>query len=290
MRELRLAESAGFCFGVRRSVEMAERLLAENGSCLSLGELIHNEDVVNALCKKGMRIIRSPQEAQPGDRVLIRAHGAAENVYRELEERNASVTDATCPKVKAIHTIVRRAREEGRFVIIIGMRQHPEVEAIRGWCGEHEVFENAAELEDWLNKNPVFWKKSISAVVQTTQTHNNFNECCEIIKKRCTNAKISDTICLATFTRQEEAASLAAGCDAMVVIGGKHSANSVHLAQICREHCGAVQFIERTDELDLDALRKADVVGLTAGASTPAWIIKEVRNKMDEIKEEIKVE
>ena len=151
MRELRLAESAGFCFGVRRSVEMAERLLAENGSCLSLGELIHNEDVVNALCKKGMRIIRSPQEAQPGDRVLIRAHGAAENVYRELEERNASVTDATCPKVKAIHTIVRRAREEGRFVIIIGMRQHPEVEAIRGWCGEHEVFENAAELEDWLN-------------------------------------------------------------------------------------------------------------------------------------------
>ena len=291
MRELRVAESAGFCFGVRRSVEMAEKLLGECGACLSLGELIHNEDVVEALRRKGMRVIQTPEEAGPGDRVLIRAHGVAESVYERLSALGAEITDATCPKVRAIHTIVCRAREEGRFVVIIGMRRHPEVEAICGWCGEHEVFENAEELSAWLNKNPDFWKKPISAVVQTTQTRNNFNECCEIIKKRCTNAKISDTICLATFTRQEEAASLASGCDAMVVIGGKHSANSVHLAQICREHCAQVQFIERTEELDLEALRGAAVVGLTAGASTPAWRIKEVRNKMsDEIKDEIKVE
>ena len=287
MRELRVAESAGFCFGVKRSVEMAETLLDESGSCLSLGQLIHNEDVVRALCEKGMRDIASPDEVEAGDRVLIRAHGAAESVYRQLERAGAEVVDATCPKVRAIHTIVRRAREEGRFVVIIGMREHPEVEAICGWCGEHAVFENAEELCNWLNIYPDFWKKPISVVVQTTQTRNNFNECCEIIKKRCTNAKISDTICLATFTRQEEAASLASGCDAMVVIGGRHSANSVHLAQICREHCERVQFIERTDELDLDSLKDAAVVGLTAWASTPAWIIKEVRNKMSD---EIKVE
>ena len=125
-------------------------------------------------------------------------------------------------------------------------------------------------------------------VVQTTQTRSNFNECCEIIKKRCTNAKISDTICNATFTRQEEAAEIASECDAMVVIGGKHSANSIHLAQICGENCGNVQFIERGDQLDADRLKAFDTVGLTAGASTPAWIIKEVRNKMDEIKVEEK--
>ena len=292
MREIILAESAGFCFGVRRSVEMAEKLIGEQGSCSSLGQLIHNEDVVNRLKDMGLRVINSPEEAEAGEHVLIRAHGVAREVYERLAQRGAVVTDASCPKVKAIHTIVSRAGANGRFVIIIGMREHPEVEAICGWCGEHEVFENAAELDSWLSENEAVWTKPITVVVQTTQTRNNFNECCNIIKKRCTNAEISDTICLATFTRQEEAAKLAAQCDAMVVIGGKHSANSVHLAQICSEHCGNVQFIERLDELDLDRLEAADTVGLTAGASTPAWIIKEVRNKMsDEIKvEETKLE
>ena len=292
MREIILAESAGFCFGVRRSVEMAEKLIGEQGSCSSLGQLIHNEDVVNRLKDMGLRVINSPEEAEAGEHVLIRAHGVAREVYERLAQRGAVVTDASCPKVKAIHTIVSRAGANGRFVIIIGMREHPEVEAICGWCGEHEVFENADELDSWLSENETVWTKPITVVVQTTQTRNNFNECCNIIKKRCTNAEISDTICLATFTRQEEAAKLAAQCDAMVVIGGKHSANSVHLAQICSEHCGNVQFIERLDELDLDRLEAADTVGLTAGASTPAWIIKEVRNKMsDEIKvEETKLE
>ena len=292
MREIVLAESAGFCFGVRRSVEMAEKLIGEQGSCSSLGQLIHNEDVVNRLKDMGLRVINSPEEAEVGEHVLIRAHGVAREVYERLAQRGAVVTDASCPKVKAIHTIVSRAGANGRFVIIIGMREHPEVEAICGWCGEHEVFENADELDSWLSENETVWTKPITVVVQTTQTRNNFNECCNIIKKRCTNAEISDTICLATFTRQEEAAKLAAQCDAMVVIGGKHSANSVHLAQICSEHCGNVQFIERLDELDLDRLEAADTVGLTAGASTPAWIIKEVRNKMsDEIKvEETKLE
>ena len=292
MREIILAESAGFCFGVRRSVEMAEKLIGEQGSCSSLGQLIHNEDVVNRLKDMGLRVINSPEEAEVGEHVLIRAHGVAREGYERLAQRGAVVTDASCPKVKAIHTIVSRAGANGRFVIIIGMREHPEVEAICGWCGEHEVFENADELDSWLSENETVWTKPITVVVQTTQTRNNFNECCNIIKKRCTNAEISDTICLATFTRQEEAAKLAAQCDAMVVIGGKHSANSVHLAQICSEHCGNVQFIERLDELDLDRLEAADTVGLTAGASTPAWIIKEVRNKMsDEIKvEETKLE
>ena len=285
MRTLRVAESAGFCFGVQRSVELAEKLLAEHGACASLGELIHNEDVVRELSRKGMRVISDPAEAREGEQVLIRAHGVSPERIRALEERGAVVTDATCPKVKAIPKLVSRASGEGRFVLIIGMKQHPEVEAICGWCGEHLVVENAAELAEIWDNYTNYWEKPLSLVVQTTQTRSNFTECCDFIKKRCTNVKISDTICLATFTRQEEAARLAADCDAMIVIGGKHSANSVHLAQICEEHCGNVQFIERTDELDMSRLRQADVVGLTAGASTPAWIIKEVRNKMsDEIK------
>ena len=292
MRELRVAQSAGFCFGVSRSVDMAEKLLKERGSCASFGELIHNENVVRRLEAGGLRVIQKPDELEAGEHVLIRAHGVSREIYEWLEKAGGEVADATCPKVKAIHTIVSRAAAEGRFVIIIGMPKHPEVEGICGWCGEHAVFENSQDLEIWLDKNTEYWGKPITVVVQTTQTRNNFTECCNVIKKRCTNAKISDTICLATFTRQEEAARLASECDAMVVIGGKHSANSVHLAQICSEHCLNVQFIEKASELDMDRLKDADVVGLTAGASTPAWIIKEVRNKMsDEIKiEETPVE
>ena len=292
MKEIRLAGSAGFCFGVSRSVDMAEKLIGEKGACASYGQLIHNEDVVDRLAARGLRVVKQAQELKPGETVLIRAHGVAKEVYAQLEGAGGEVVDATCPKVKAIHTIVSRAADEGRFVIIIGMPRHPEVEGICGWCGAHKVFENSQELALWLDNNSDYWEKPITVVVQTTQTRSNFTECCNVIKKRCTNAKISDTICLATFTRQEEAARLASECDAMVVIGGRHSANSVHLAQICREHCANVQFIEGVSELDVDRLKAADVVGLTAGASTPAWIIKEVRNKMsDEIKiEETAVE
>ena len=271
---------------------MAEKLIGEKGACASYGQLIHNEDVVARLAARGLRVVDQPMELRPGETVLIRAHGVAKEVYAQLEGAGGEVVDATCPKVKAIHTIVSRAADEGRFVIIIGMPKHPEVEGICGWCGAHKVFENSQELALWLDNNSDYWEKPITVVVQTTQTRSNFTECCNVIKKRCTNAKISDTICLATFTRQEEAAKLASECDAMVVIGGRHSANSVHLAQICREHCANVQFIEGASELDADRLKAADIVGLTAGASTPAWIIKEVRNKMsDEIKiEETAVE
>ena len=285
MKNLIVAESAGFCFGVSRSVEMAEQLLAEVGECCSYGELIHNEDVISYLESKGMRVINSTDEISQGDNVLIRAHGLSRAICDGIKAAGAVIHDATCPRVKAIHKIVSNASEQGCFVIIIGMRNHPEVEAIRGWCTNCEVFENATELKEWLDGNPGICSESLTMVVQTTQTHGNFNECSDLIKKLCTNAKIFDTICNATFTRQNEASELSARCSAMVVIGGKHSANSVHLAQICAEHCDNVQFIERLSELDMSRLKDCDTVGLTAGASTPEWIIKEVGNQMsDEIK------
>ena len=156
MKELRVAQSAGFCFGVNRSVGMAEKLLEDKGMCASLGQLIHNEDVVRELTSKGLRVIERADEARPGEDVLIRAHGAAPEVYEELQKAGAVIHDATCPKVKAIHKIVTAAKEKNRFTVVIGMRNHPEVEAICGWCGEHKVFENSAELEQWLDENPCY--------------------------------------------------------------------------------------------------------------------------------------
>ena len=291
MKELRVAKSAGFCFGVSRSVKMAETML-QDGPCASFGMLIHNEDEIRRLTKSGLRTVECVEEVKPQERVLIRAHGVPPETLAALQAKGAVVQDATCPKVMHIHRIVEQAGREGRFVIIIGMKKHPEVDAIRARCAECAVLETAEETEAWIENHPELWDRPITVVVQTTQTKNNFDKCLNVVKKRCTNAEINDTICFATSTRQEEAAALSQVCDAMVVIGGRHSANSLHLAEICRQSCENVQFIEKPEELDFSKIKKSPVVGLTAGASTPAWIIKEVRNKMsDEIRvEEIQEE
>ena len=286
MRDYTVAKSAGFCFGVSRSVELAQKML-EEGAAYSLGQIIHNDDVVSYLARRGLSVINSPEELPAGTRVIVRSHGVSRAVYEELCSRTDKVTDATCPKVKRIHELVSQATADGCFVVIIGMHGHPEVEAVKGWCSDCVICENADELSVWYDETGKLLDKSITMVVQTTQTRSNFTECASFLKKRCTNLQIFDTICGATSMRQEEAAKLAAECDAMVVIGGKHSANSVHLSVICSELCPNVQFIENADELDTDKLRDACTVGITAGASTPAWIIKEVSNKMSE---EIKID
>lgn len=266
MNRIITAKSAGFCFGVSRSVDMAQRLL-EAGGAYSLGQLIHNDDVVRRFEKEGLRVISSPDELPQGARVMIRSHGVSKDIYRQLEDRGAEITDATCPKVKRIHELVSSAHSEGRFVVIIGMHGHPEVEAVKGWCGDCVICENTVELDEWYGKFGELLDKPMTMVVQTTQTRSNFTECASFLKKRCTNLQIFDTICGATSMRQEEAAKLAAECDAMVVIGGKHSANSVHLSVICSELCPNVQFIENADELDTDKLRNACTVGITAGST-----------------------
>ena len=156
MKEIRVAESAGFCFGVKRSVEMAEKLLAEKGSCLSYGELIHNEDVVSVLMRQGLRIAASPEDVREGENVIIRAHGVPEATIKALEKAGAVLYDATCPKVKHIHKIVQAAAEEGSAVLVIGMKNHPEVEAICGWCRECYTVENPQETEAFLDEHPDF--------------------------------------------------------------------------------------------------------------------------------------
>ncbi len=285
MKEIILAESAGFCFGVNRSVKLAEEMLSQGGECYSLGHLIHNNDVVSRFKEQGLHVVEQPEEVPEGTRVIIRAHGVTKAVEDSLRGRAGQVIDSTCPKVLRIHRIVQKASEAGRQVVIIGKPSHPEVIAISGHCDGAVIFENADELGTFLDENPEFCANPVTMVIQTTQTRANFEECEKKLKKQCTNLEIFDTICEATSTRQAEAVKLASECDAMVVIGCKDSANSVHLAQLCEQHCDNVQFIENVSELNLDKLRNADKVGITAGASAPSWIIKEVKQTMtDEIK------
>lgn len=283
MSRVILAKSAGFCFGVSRSVKMAEELL-KSGPCKSLGPLIHNEDVVSDLARRGLEVISDPSEVRPGDRVMIRSHGVSQAVEDALRAAGAEITDATCTNVSRIHRLVVEASANGRQVIVIGTAGHPEVQAICGRCTEPVVVGNAAELANWLENNVDKRTEPITVVVQTTQTENNLRECEKLIKKWCTKAEIFDTICFATSIRQEEAVKLASACGAMVVIGGKNSANSLHLAELCAERCANTQFVENSAQLDTGVLRDVKTIGMTAGASAPSWIIKEVLDKMsDEI-------
>jgi len=288
LKKLCVSESAGFCFGVSRSVNLAEETLENSKTpVFSLGELIHNDSVVNKLRGQGLVVAHSAAKIPPKSCVIIRSHGVAKKEYEKLSENNCDIIDATCPKVKKIHKIVADAEEGGRIPVIIGMIEHPEVVAICGWCKSSEVFADAKEFEIWLDKATGNRDKPMTVVFQTTQTQNNLEELKIIIKKECTNSEIFDTICTATSIRQFDAAALSQKCGAMVVIGARHSANSVHLAEICREYCNNVQFIASADELNLAAFDGVQTIGITAGASTPAWIIKEVKQTMND---EMKIE
>ena len=285
MKKLIVSKSAGFCFGVSRSVIMAEKMLESGGKCFSYGELIHNNAVVSDLKNRGLVVVKSASELPNNAKVIIRSHGISRKEHEELMKSNSQIFDATCPKVIRIHQIVSEASIKGRTPIIIGMAKHPEVLAIRGWCEKALVFPDCTSFHAWLLDDSDNCNKPITVVFQTTQTKKMLDDCNKISKKLCTNCEVFDTICNATSTRQEEARKLASVCDTMVVIGDKHSANSLHLAEICEEHCKNVQFIANSDELNVCSLADAETIGITAGASAPAWIIKEVKQKMcDEIK------
>ena len=284
MKSVLLAESAGFCFGVERSIRMAEEALT-TGECCSLGELIHNDDVVSELSLRGLRVAETVDELSENARVVIRSHGIGESVYAALEKKNARIIDATCPRVAAIHRIVHKASEEGQTVLIVGTADHPEVQGIRGWCEKSFVIRNYAELELLIINHPELCAEPLTVVFQTTEIRENHVQIVNFLKKFYTKAKIFDTICEATAKRQKEVRSLSEQCDAMIIIGGKSSANSRHLYELCKERCERVLFVSGADELNSSLLRDCDTIGISAGASVPAWIIKEVVNKMcDEIK------
>ncbi|NCE64204.1 bifunctional 4-hydroxy-3-methylbut-2-enyl diphosphate reductase/30S ribosomal protein S1 [Pseudoflavonifractor sp. 524-17] len=275
-----LAKSAGFCYGVERAVRLAEEAAVSGVPCVMLGQIIHNSSVIARLEDMGVNTIRCPEQAPRGARVIIRSHGESRAVYDALRASGAELIDATCPNVSRIHRIVAQAEEEGRQPVIIGASDHPEVAAIAGWCRHPVVLEGPEALEDWLDSCPDMAQLPITMVSQTTSTQDKWNLCVEKAKKQCTNLKIFDTICNATCKRQSEAQELAAQNDAMIVIGGRSSSNTRRLAELCAALCPTVVWIERGEELEPSNLYGKASIGITAGASTPGWIIKEVYDKM----------
>ena len=277
-----LAGSAGFCYEVRRAVELARKTAEETGRCWMLGDLIHNTHVVKELESLGIQKVESVDTLQSGDVVVIRSHGELKQVLDRLEARGVRCVDATCPNVRRIQTLAAQAEAEGRVPIIIGDAAHPEVAGIASWCKHPLIFDGPEAVEAWLEKDQEARRTPVTIVAQTTCIRELFETSWKIIKKECTNAKKFDTICTATHKRQSEAAILAAKADVMVVVGDRKSANTKHLTEICKESCSRVLQIENADELPPDFFSGCSVAGLTAGASTPAGIIKEVYAAMSE--------
>ena len=285
MKEVLLAKSAGFCYGVRRAVEQAQQL-AQTQKIYLLGEITHNAHVIAKLEELGAVTVHSLEEVPQGATVLIRAHGEPDRVYAQLQEKGCQVVDATCPNVTRIHDIVRNAAAQGRVPVIVGDPDHPEIVGIAG-CAEHSVVaENWEELEKVFRNRPELVHQPLTFVSQTTAIRANWENSVENAKKVCTNAEYFDTICGATSKRQTEAAQLAGRCDSMIVIGDPKSSNTRRLTQICQESCAHVVQVEQADALSPEDFCSVRTLGITAGASTPEWIIKEVYNKMsDEIME-----
>ena len=277
-----VAKSAGFCFGVSRAVELVEHSAGQGGRTLTLGPIIHNRHVVERFEKMGVRVIEQPEDASAGDTVIIRSHGVSRDVYKRLEAQGATIIDATCPFVKRIHKIVSQAEQEGKLPIIIGTPTHPEVEGIAGWCTRCKVFADAESLENWVREETIPADLPVCMVSQTTSTEFLWKKCVQFAKKQFTYLQTFDTICRATECRQREASELRQRCGAMVVVGDLKSSNTGRLAMICREHCDKVFLVDNASELNLDDFCGVSDVGITAGASTPAWIIKEVNKTMSE--------
>ena len=275
-----LAKTAGFCFGVNRAVKLTYELLEQGRPVATLGPLIHNPQVVEDLESKGAITCDSVDDVPDGCEVVIRSHGVGQSVYDKISTRCLAYHDATCPFVTKIHKIAARAGAKNAMLLVAGDAKHPEVQGIVGHTtGKVEVFANLAELEKLLPE--LTQQKSIFAVAQTTFNVQSWETCKEFLKNQCTNAKIFDTICNATWARQQEAEDLSQKCDHMVVIGGHHSSNTQKLLQVAARHTKAIN-VETADELDPAWLAGAARVGVTAGASTPSSIIEEVLNSMSE--------
>ncbi|MCM1179571.1 MAG: bifunctional 4-hydroxy-3-methylbut-2-enyl diphosphate reductase/30S ribosomal protein S1 [Clostridium sp.] len=278
--EITLAKTAGFCFGVKRAVDTAYEQV-DKGNVYTYGPIIHNEEVVKDLENKGVGIIESEQELRNLETgtVVIRSHGVERRIYEIIREKSLELVDATCPFVKKIHKIVDKDSAEGRQIIIIGNKNHPEVMGIVGWCNQPPIVLESVEEARQLT---ISQDKGISLVSQTTFNHKKFNKVVEIFQKKGYNITVYNTICNATEERQKEAASIAKQVDAMIVIGGKNSSNTQKLYDISKKECANTYYIQTLVDLDLAAFESVSRVGITAGASTPNYIIKEVHGSMAE--------
>ena len=276
--EIILADRAGFCFGVKRAVEMTEKELTNtNENIFSLGPLIHNPQAVKEFEEKGLKTIDEVNGLN-NSKVVIRSHGVSKAVVDKMKEQNIDIIDSTCPYVKSVHKKVEEFQKQGYNIVIVGDENHPEIIGINGWCN-NEAFIINSEMEA-LNLPKM---DKVCVVSQTTNTQEKFEALSEIVKEKGEEVKIFNTICNATNQRQESCKEVAMKVDAMIVIGGYHSSNTRKLADISKKYCEHVYHIETKDELPLDELKRFNKIGITAGASTPDWIIKEVIEIMDNI-------
>ncbi len=285
---INVAKSAGFCFGVNRAVNMVYSLLEENKNVCTFGPIIHNMEMVRELEQKGCIAVNDVKDARSDATLVIRSHGITLQLEEEIKASGLVCCDATCPFVKKIHKIVDRESREGRVILIAGNKTHPEVEGIISYCkGELYAFNNNEELLDITSNILLENDRPVSVVAQTTFSIKEWKKCLKTIKKVYTNSKIFDTICNATAERQTEAQQIAESSDLMIVIGDRHSSNTGKLFDLCKRKCQNTFLIETVNELDINAVMSADSIGVTAGASTPARIIKEVLDKMSEVKSSV---
>ena len=281
--KITLAKTAGFCFGVNRAVDLVEKLLCKGEKVCTLGPIIHNPQLVESLEKRGARAVDDPKEVQSDEILVIRSHGVPKETYEQCKKYAKRVEDATCPFVAKIHKIVQESFENGDIVLIAGDEKHHEVIGIRGHIsGISYVFGDEKSLENLLKNVPEIKEKPVSVVAQTTFHEETWKKSQKILKKVCTNPKIFDTICSATSCRQKEAEELSKRSDIMFVVGGRHSSNTNKLYEICSANCKATYLIETANEIEAGWLRNGENIGVVAGASTPAGIIKEVILSMTE--------
>ncbi len=277
--EVLLADEYGFCFGVERAVDMVEDALAEGATVRSLGALIHNTQEMKRLEAEGVRTINAPEEAHPEETAVIRAHGVTPDVQRELEERAARVIDATCPFVTKVQKLAERAAAQGRDVVVAGNPDHPEMIGVVGYAPKNTyVVRDAAEVANLPTLHAPI------VLSQTTIKLQTFLDVAEAVKAKAdAEPQVINTICSATRDRQDAARALAGHVDAFYIIGGRHSSNSVKLLAVCKEQCEKSFLVETADEINPDDLEAVERVGVTAGASTPNWLISQVVERLREI-------
>ncbi len=267
-----LAEYLGFCYGVKRAIKLAREQAGKDSFVATLGPIIHNPQMVAQLDDEGIKMINTLDEIDEGT-VIIRSHGVGPDVYKKAADKGLTIVDATCPHVKKAQMSARDLAAEGYLVIIIGEKKHPEVKSIFEWAGE-----NAIVVEDEKQAGQIKYTPKLGVVAQTTFSRIKFKQLVEILIDKSNNIKVLRTICNATEQRQQAASDLASQVDVMLVIGGKNSANTTRLADLCSKQCPTYH-IETADELDANWFHNIEKIGVTAGASTPDWLIREVYTK-----------
>ncbi len=276
--EIVVSKNTGFCFGVKRAYELSLKTLEEDKECQMLGNLVHNEKVVNELKEKGLQFISSLEDIKEGT-VIVRAHGVSDDVFRQLKEKGVKIVDATCPLVRKAQNFAKELENQGRKVIIIGEKDHAEVKAINGAIDNRGVVINSKEeVGEVENSGPV------GVVIQTTQDSQRVEEFLQLIKERFSDVKVCDSLCGAVSERQKEVREIANKVDIILVVGSKTSANTQSLVNIIYEKGGVVYGVEDEKDIDSNWFKKESKVGLISGTSAPEWLVEKVKNKLEEIK------